>query len=99
MKKKVMIAAAIAVMAGAGAYFGNASNSPSSDGRSDLLLENAEALSDMEIELPEVPIFCNAGGYGRCWSPGISPWIYLYMVHVVTQDIQVIFADPSNYRH
>ncbi|MFG6424598.1 MAG: hypothetical protein K1V71_09360 [Paramuribaculum sp.] len=49
MKKKVMIAAAIAVMAGAGAYFGNASNSPSSDGRSDLLLENAEALSDIEV--------------------------------------------------
>jgi hypothetical protein len=73
MKKKVMIAAAIAVMAGAGAYFGNASNSPSSDGRSDLLLENAEALSDMEIELPEVPIFCNAGGYGRCWEPWYKP--------------------------
>lgn len=68
MKKKVMIAAAIAVMAGAGAYFGNASNSPSSDGRSDLLLENAEALSDMEIELPEVSVTCNAGGYGRCWE-------------------------------
>ena len=68
MKKKVMIAAAIAVMAGVGAYFGNASNSPSSDGRSDLLLENAEALSDMEIELPEVSVTCDNSYHGRCWK-------------------------------
>jgi hypothetical protein len=66
MKKKVMIAAAIAVMAGVGAYFGNASNSPSSDGLSDLLLENAEALA---IELPEVTITCNSGHVGSCYTP------------------------------
>ena len=99
MKKKVMIAAAIAVMAGAGAYFGNASNSPSSDGRSDLLLENAEALSDMRLSSPKYPSFAMPVDMDGAGSPGISPWIYLYMVHVVTQDIQVIFADPSNYRH
>ncbi len=92
-----MIAAAIAVMAGVGAYFGNASNSPSSDGLSDLLLENAEALSDPEIELPEVSVTCNAGGYGRCWELLPSHSNFLISIPVVTPAIQVIFARANNH--
>ena len=48
MNKKMFVTAAIAALMSVGAYFGNTTTTPS-EGLSDLLLENAEALANGEI--------------------------------------------------
>ena len=65
MKQKMMLAA-IAAVVGVGGFAGfNAYQNNSS--ASDILLANAEALTD--IELDPVEVFCNTGGHGRCYFP------------------------------
>ena len=67
LMKKYFISAAVVAAMGAGSVYGYRTMNPN-DGLSDAQLANIEALSDMEIELPEVEIICDMGTPGRCWA-------------------------------
>ena len=64
MKKYLLSAAIVAAMV-AGSAYGYRTMNPN-DGLSDAQLANIEALSDMERELPEIPVVCSGTNQGKC---------------------------------